>query len=474
MPDLLLLYDDLLNLLWQWRWPLVAGLVLLVLRELRGIDRETRLHALLMSLIFFLIITSYWILKPLKKGAFLAYYELNPLHFLGSVYTAAQAELLAKEINVALALLAALLFSRLSRLLLRERLFLFLAFSFGGFFLLLAKTGDFHDEPAIWSLYLSGDLYVTVLVAAFFAFLNDSEMPGRAKRLYGLIGLGGTLGGLAGSTLVAGHASSLDVNQGLLMTLALIVMMSLPALWAGRIVRRHPPVIQTPPEAQPRFWGRVSRFFSGIDVVARSRYLMAIAAMMGLYEMVSTLVDYQFSTTIVHFVAADRLGDAFSRVYSFTNLVAVLAQLLLTRMLLTRLGVGPTLVLLPAAILVGSFGYLLLPVLLFGALLNTLDNGFAYSVNQSAKEVLYVPVSPGDKYRAKAFIDIFVLRAAKAFAILLSGVVSLWFASFEQMRWLSLGVILLLSVWLVLTHYLGKAYQWREAQALGKVQAAET
>ncbi len=465
MPELLLYYDELLNLFWEFRWPLAFGLVLLVARELKGFDQETRLHALLMFLAFFLIITGYWILKPLKKGLFLAYYQLNPLQFMDSTYSAAQAELLAKELNVLVALVAALLFSRLSRLLLRERLFLFLAVIFAGLFFFLARLGDFSAAAVTWLFYLSGDLYVTIMVAAFFAFLNDSERPNAAKRLYGLIGLGGVLGGLFGSTLVAGYARELRVEEVLGYTTALILMMNLPVLWAGWIVRRHPPIIHTPPEATPRLWGRISRFFSGIDVVMRSRYLIGIMGLVCLYEMVSTLVDYQFSATVMHFVEDAYLGDAFSRIYSFTNLLAVLAQLLLTRVMLTHLGVGPTLALLPLAILAGSVGYLLLPVLLFGALLNTLDNSFAYSVNQSAKEVLYVPVSPGEKYRAKAFIDIFVIRAAKAVSILLSGVVSLWFVRFEDIRWISLWVIALLLGWLVLTHHLGKAYRWREARA---------
>ena len=194
MPELLLYYDDLLNLLWQFRWPLAIGLVLLVARELKGLARETRLHALLMSCVFFLIITSYWIFKPLKKGLFLAYYQLHPLQLMGSSYSAAQAELLAKEAIVLLSLLAALLFSRLSRLLQRERLFLCFALMFAGYFASLVRWGDFSGVVTVWLLYLSGDLYVTIMVASFFAFLNDSERPGAAKRLYGLIGLGGVLG----------------------------------------------------------------------------------------------------------------------------------------------------------------------------------------------------------------------------------------------------------------------------------------
>ena len=52
--------------------------------------------------------------------------------------------------------------------------------------------------------------------------------------------------------------------------------------------------------------------------------------------------------------------------------------------------------------------------------LNTADNGFSYSINQSAKEALYVPTTREEKYKAKAFIDMFVQRFAKALAVGLS------------------------------------------------------
>ena len=50
--------------------------------------------------------------------------------------------------------------------------------------------------------------------------------------------------------------------------------------------------------------------------------------------------------------------------------------------------------------------------------LNTADNAFSYSINQSAKEALYVPTTEDEKYKAKAFIDMFVQRAAKAVAVM--------------------------------------------------------
>ena len=68
------------------------------------------------------------------------------------------------------------------------------------------------------------------------------------------------------------------------------------------------------------------------------------------------------------------------------------------------------------------------------------DSGFAYSINQSAKEALYVPTSKEEKYKAKAFIDMFVQRFGKVLAIGVSLVTTTYFVDFSTVRWLSIGL----------------------------------
>ena len=181
MPDLLQFYDSFLQLLWDLRWLLLIAFLFLLYRELRGLDKDDRLHALLMSVTFFLIISAYWILKPLKKGLFLGYYKEHPLELFGNSFTAAQAELYAKEANVLIAIVAAIFFTRLARHFRRDHFFTFIASLFLAFFLLFSQTADLTSAGSAWLLYLSGDLFITMMVAAFFAFLNDSEMPVAAK-----------------------------------------------------------------------------------------------------------------------------------------------------------------------------------------------------------------------------------------------------------------------------------------------------
>ena len=99
------------------------------------------------------------------------------------------------------------------------------------------------------------------------------------------------------------------------------------------------------------------------------------------------------------------------------------------------------------------------PVLWVGSLLNTVDNGFSYSMNQSAKEALYVPTSTEEKYQAKAFIDMFVQRFAKAVAVVVSLGITALFQDFASLRWLSVFTIVVIALWLVAAGYAGKRFQ---------------
>ena len=86
------------------------------------------------------------------------------------------------------------------------------------------------------------------------------------------------------------------------------------------------------------------------------------------------------------------------------------------------------------------------------------DGGFAYSLNQSAKEALYVPTSKDEKYKAKAFIDMFVQRFAKVLAIGVSLIITTFFREFSTIRWLSLGTICMVLLWLIAVRFAGNKF----------------
>jgi ATP:ADP antiporter, AAA family len=173
---------------------------------------------------------------------------------------------------------------------------------------------------------------------------------------------------------------------------------------------------------------------------------------------VSTVMDFQFTSTVSHYLDGDAIGQQLSLVFAVTNVVSMVVQLFLTSTVMQTWGVGAALLVAPFATGMGSMAFLAWPGLWVGSLLNTADNAFSYSINQSAKEALYVPTTTDEKYKAKAFIDMFVQRAAKTLGVGLSLGMGVWFRDFSSVRWLSGVTIVLIAVWAIAARYAGRRF----------------
>jgi AAA family ATP:ADP antiporter len=428
------------------------------LKTFLNIRREEIPFALNMFCLFFLITTSFWILKSLKKGLFFSLYkEQGGVTILSYHLTASQGELIAKVLNVAIALIAVAAFSWLSHHVKREKMvYIFTVFFMVCYFIfskVLAGTGEY----AVWAFYLFGDLFSTSMVAAFFAFLNDSVSPDAAKRLYGPIGLGGLLGGVCGSTLVSVgiNVISLPGWMGICSINGVVIMLN--AFVASRFSHAVKSSAALMPLAKSRFIKKHPAI-DGAWIVFSSPYFFSIFAIVALYEIVSALMDFQFSATIEFYSSADGIGGRFAQVFAVSNWLSLFVQLFLTSFIMTRFGLTPALLTLPCAVIAGSLGFLAFPRPLFAGLLNTIDSAFSYSINQSAKEALYVPTHTDEKYKAKAFIDMFIQRFAKTIAIVASLIFTSLFAGFSTIRWMSLLTLATVLIWISRARYAGRAF----------------
>jgi ATP:ADP antiporter, AAA family len=424
---------------------------------------------LLMSAYFFLVITTFWMLKPIKKSVFLGFYR-------GRAFTAAlgaysfslegpQAELLAKVLNMIVAALAAMVFVALTKRYRRE----WLTYVFGGLFVvgfgLCTRLVDSPSEPSVWVFYMFGDLFNMLMVAAFFAYLNDSVSPEIARRIYAFVVLGGVAGGVFGSTVVKAYISSLPTSTWLWTACAstfVILLITYTVAHLGLPRRSHP---DQEPQVVITASARTGR--AGARVVAGSPYLLAIAGMVAIYEIVSTVMDYQFSATLSHYLSGAAIGEQLASVFLVTNVLSLLIQLLCTRYVMQRMGIRAALSVLPFAIVVVAGGFALLPLLWVGSSMSIADNALNYSMNQSARESLYVPTG-SEKYQAKAFIDIFVQRSAKAVGVGLSLAMSMFVADdLTAVRSLSVVVVLLALVWLGVARYAGSRFDELSSNASG-------
>jgi ATP:ADP antiporter, AAA family len=419
------------------------------LKQMFNIRREELLKALPMSAFFFLVIATFWILKPIKRGLLIGYYKEHPLDLFGWQFGGAQTEQLAKVVNMLAALGLSFFFAFLSRKLSRQKILFVLCVLFGLCFLTYAKLVNSPGTATIWSFYVLGDMFNTAMVTFFWSFMSDIVTPEEAKRTYGMVGLGGVVGGLVGASIV--HTSITSIGRGEMLTMC-IIPVGLMAIIGFVVNRQVHSDINSPAVPQ----SHSAR--EGINLLLASKYLMAIAVIVALYELTSNIVDFQLSASVEQFVPGKLERDSyFGFVGQIQGVVSIIVQLFITSFVMRRFGVGTALLILPVSLFLGSLGFLALPTLAFASLMSVSDNSLNYSINQSAKEALYVPTSKSEKYQAKAFIDMFIQRFGKVIAVCLNLLV-VTFVTIANVRWLSLASISILVLWIAMVRFAGRNF----------------
>jgi AAA family ATP:ADP antiporter len=407
--------------------------------------------ALLFFFFWFFVIVVFQALRPLKKGLFVEH--------LG-----AHVELYAKLANIGVAMLAVVVFTGLYNRFGSRRLIPTLCGFFAVALLVFAGVLSGGGKPAAsvnWAFYLFGDAWSTVWVTAFWAYLTELTRTEQSKRLYGLIGAGGVIGGLMANFTVwqyiqdSGIGVLLAGAAGVTVIIAAIVLrLEIIARRPGTAIGRQGAGTASAASAKKAPEGNA---FEGARLVTASTYLLAIAMITFLYEINSQILDYQYSSAAEALQGAEGTQAFFGRVGTIVGVVSVVTQLFLVSFIIRTFGITTALLVLPAAMAAASGIYFVTPMLMTAALLTISDNAFNYSINQTAREMLYVPTSDDVKYKARAFINMLVQRVGKGAAILMA----LGFGAMSNLpiRYLSILAFVVIAVWVGFGWYAGRRFE---------------
>jgi ATP:ADP antiporter, AAA family len=250
------------------------------------------------------------------------------------------------------------------------------------------------------------------LVAQFWSFANDIYNKDAADRLFPVIVIGMTAGAPLGS-FVAGRLFGLGIApQAILQIAAVLLVPSIGFyLWMHR---RHarPGAAREP----------MSSLHGGFTLVLGNKYLRLVALLVVLLNVVNTTGEYLVARMLTNHVGQLALADptfnkqafigAFSGSYQFwVNVVALLLQAFFTSRLLKHRGLAGVLLALP---LIALGGYAIIAAGVgFSAVrwIKTAENATDYSVMNTARQLLWVPTTREEKYKAKQAIDTFFVRA---------------------------------------------------------------
>jgi AAA family ATP:ADP antiporter len=417
--------------------------VLRIFTEVRPGEGPT---ALLMFANVFLILCAYYFIKPLREGwlSISSVEGLKPIQ-LKAYSSFAQALLLLPIVGW-----YGQLAVRWGRTPLFTRATLFCVSNMLLFFFL---QPDLFFGKLPWSgilFYLWVGIFGVFVVAQFWTFCADIYSDERGKRMMPMIAIGATSGAAASSWIV-GALTKVDEVTGTapVPNEYLLLVASVPLLVSILITRivdarerdagAAAEVAQAPPppagEAEEKAEG-LQFLLSGARLVFVSRFILAAAVVTILLNWVNTngenllyaVVNDSLASQVAEqgIVGQQAIDDFvkggttafYGNFFFWVNVVALALQSLVASRLLKYGGFGPLLMILPVIALISYTTMALLPVLAIVKLMKIAENATDYSLNNTARHVLWLPVSSEMKFRGKPAIDTLYVRMGDGLAAL--------------------------------------------------------
>lgn len=343
---------------------------------------------------FFLILATYYILRPLRDNAGITGgTRALPWLFTGTFF-----------VMLAAAPLYGWVVARLPRRRFIPLVYHFFAANILIFWLLLTLGIGQQIVSQIFFVWLT--VFSLFAVSVFWSYLADLWRSDQGKRLYGFIAAGGSLGALAGPLLTRSLVDALGpVNLFLLSAL----MLEGALFCAARLGHAASGFAQTS-QSPPAIGGSA---FEGLKAVLHSPYLGGIATWVGLLSLGGTVL-YLLQAEVVSSATQDAAERTriFATIDLWVGGLQILLQLALTGRLIKRFGTGPAVAFVP---LVFAFGFSVLaalPALMLVMVFQAAQRVANFAVSNPAREVLFTAADREDKYKAKNVIDGVVFRGA--------------------------------------------------------------
>ncbi len=401
-----------------------GGFVRRVLRSIAQVRDGEAGIALLMFAYSFLAMTAYNIVKPATRSKFIADLGADNLPY---VQLAA-----GSLIGVAMHFYSSL-FGRLPRRWALPITQAGLAGALVAFWALL-------DLKTVWdsvAFYFLGLILGILLISQFWTLANEVFDARQAKRLFGFIGGGASLGGAVGAGLTTLAVNEVGTENLLPVSAAILLMCSGVVLV---ILRRTSVTVGT--AVEPEGVGGKE----ALRLLRESRHLKLIALVIGFAAIGAAIIEQQLNMAAEAFkgrTATDEITGFLAQVTFYLSAVGFLVQVFLTSRIHRRLGIGFALLVLPASLGFTGLVMLMSAALWAPALARILDSALRYTVDKTTREILFLPL-PGElKERAKPFIDVSVDRVAKGLgALLVLFLIKPWGLglSWQQVSYASLAI----------------------------------
>lgn len=427
-------------------------------------SREELQKFLILSFIFFLIIGTYWAIRPTKDSVFNAMVGIDFVPW-------------AKVLSVLVMVPLVILYTKLIDLFARHKVFYLLMISYGILGLIftylllhpnygLPNTAESPYRIIGWFWYAYVESFGSLLVALFWVLTTDMTLPEAAKRGFPIIAMFGQMGNIVGPLVL--RASRFGSSAPIAGISALIMFCSAFLMWIFMKVTPKEQIIgyvahhKKHEERKEKNIG----FLEGLQFIFTKGYLLAIFLMVSVYEAIVVIFDYHFKSMAAIAYPAESAYSSFLSDYAvWTGIISTLCVLFGINSIQRKLGMAVSLALMPILVAVATLTLKFFPLLSVAFWIMVFAKAVNYALNAPTIKQLYIPTTRDVRYKAQGWIDMFGARAAKTGGSLVNMTRGIFKAKYGMVAGInlfltittvaSLGIVV---AWLFIAAYIGKTY----------------
>ncbi|MBL4774499.1 MAG: hypothetical protein JKY87_00365 [Mariprofundus sp.] len=390
----------------------------------------------------FLILLAYYLMKPIREELILDGGSAE----IRSYALAGQAALL---------LFLVPFYGQMIKHLHGDRLFhivtLFLAANIGLFYFMGTAGIDIGVAFFVWL-----GIFSVVQISQFWTMVSDYHCVEKGKRLTTYIAIGGSLGAMIGSMIAKALYLELGAYGLMLVAIAMLIVAVLIPGAKDELRKDH----------HDDDGESMKHLLGGLKRVLSVPYLRWIAASVVLLNLINSTGEFILADFVTAEYSGKEIGAFYSSFYLYVNIATLVLQAFVVRPLYQVIGVGGALVSLAVFNLMMYMSVLAFPVLAWFAIVKMADNSIDYSVANTTKQILFLPLDRFTRYEGMLAINTFFTR----FGDLIQGGVIFVVISYLAMSPMTLvGTnIVLCLVWLFVTVNVSRQFKKKNQQSNDK------
>jgi AAA family ATP:ADP antiporter len=405
--------------------------------------QKQEVKAVILSFLFVVVLMSaYYILRPVRDA-------------MASDWTDAEVSWLWTLnffISTAIVALYGVMVSKFRFRLLVQTMYGIFAISFIIFY---ALGSVFEDRTVIdKSFYVWVSVFSLFHISVFWTFMSELFSKEQSGRLFGIIAVGASVGGLIGPSITAFFSVSLGTDN-LMLVASIMLLIPIPIIFYLQSLKSkelNNEVLDIPISNQ----SIGGNSLAGFKMFFSNPYLLSIGLFIFLYTGISSFVYFELKNLLSDFSRSER-SVIWAQMDLAVNILAISTGLFATGRIVTKFGMPATIAMIPIIICIGLLVLAISPLLGVVMILQIVRRAGNYAVTRPAREMLFTLVNQETRFKAKPVIDIVAYRGGDMLTAWL-------FTGLTQGLGLGLAAVAavgagIASLWALVGIYLGKWFE---------------